>query len=161
MGWFNFQSQNNSRPRRVLAASSGGGHWVQLLRLRPAFSGCDVTYLTVDSCYRDDIGSADFHVVPDASRWSKIGLLRQALRTAWLVLRVQPDVVISTGASIGYFAVFFGKLFGARTVWLDSIANVEHVSLSGEKAGKSADLWLTQWPQLQTANGPQFRGAVL
>ncbi len=32
---------------RVLAVASGGGHWVQLLRLRPAWEGCDVAYATV------------------------------------------------------------------------------------------------------------------
>ena len=30
------------RPK-ILAIASGGGHWIQLLRLRPAFSGADVT----------------------------------------------------------------------------------------------------------------------
>ena len=35
--------------KRILALSSGGGHWVQLLRLRPAFDdGCEVTFATVD-----------------------------------------------------------------------------------------------------------------
>ena len=30
--------------QRVLAISSGGGHWIQLLRLRPAFAGADVHF---------------------------------------------------------------------------------------------------------------------
>ena len=41
--------------RRVLAVASGGGHWVQLLRLRPAFEGCDVTYACVRPAYADDV----------------------------------------------------------------------------------------------------------
>ncbi len=42
---------------KVLAISSGGGHWVQLLRLRPAFAGCDVTYATVRDGYRADVSN--------------------------------------------------------------------------------------------------------
>jgi hypothetical protein len=32
---------------RFMAVSSGGGHWIQLLRVSPAFSGCDITFVTV------------------------------------------------------------------------------------------------------------------
>ena len=35
-----------SKPRRILAVSSGGGHWVELMRLRPAFEGHDVAFVT-------------------------------------------------------------------------------------------------------------------
>ena len=66
----------------------------------------------------------------------------------WVLLRVRPDVVISTGAAPGYFALRFGGLLGARTLWLDSIANAEELSLSGTKASRFADLTLTQWPEL-------------
>ena len=38
--------KNGDAPR-VLAVSSGGGHWVQLLRLRPAFAGLVVAYVCV------------------------------------------------------------------------------------------------------------------
>jgi UDP-N-acetylglucosamine:LPS N-acetylglucosamine transferase len=79
----------------------------------------------------------------------------------YLILKVQPDVVVSTGAAPGYFALRFGKLFGARTIWLDSIANVSDLSLSGKMVKPYADLWLTQWPHLSTEQGPFYRGDVL
>ena len=37
------------RRKRVLAVASAGGHWVQLMRLRPAFGEDDVTYVTVNA----------------------------------------------------------------------------------------------------------------
>lgn len=70
-------------------------------------------------------------------------------------------MVLSTGAAPGYIAVRLGKLIGAKTIWIDSIANVEHLSMAGELAGQHADLWLTQWPHLAKADGPHFHGAVL
>jgi UDP-N-acetylglucosamine:LPS N-acetylglucosamine transferase len=149
------------RPK-LLAISSGGGHWVQLLRLRPAFDGCDVVYATVKEGYRTDLdGNVDFRVVPDSNRWSKIRLLRTALAITCLMLRLRPDVVVTTGAAPGYFALRIGKWLGARVVWIDSIANAEELSLSGQKAGAFVDLWLTQWPQLARDRGPQYLGSVL
>jgi len=82
------------------------------------------------------------------------------------MLKVRPDIVISTGASVGVLAARIGSLFGARTVWIDSIANAEQLSLSGHLAGKFVDVWLTQWEHLaEAADGssrrPTFEGTVI
>jgi peptidoglycan/xylan/chitin deacetylase (PgdA/CDA1 family) len=147
--------------KKILAVASGGGHWVQLLRLRPAFAGDDVVWVTVNKAYRTDVGTAPFAVVTDATRWNRVSLLVLAARMAWIVLRQRPDVVVTTGAAPGYFAVLFGKLVGARTAWIDSMANAEHLSLAGRKIRPWTDLWLTQWPGLATPQGPHYEGAVL
>lgn len=147
---------------KVLAISSGGGHWVQLLRLRPAFADCDVVFATVREGYRADLApGSEFRLIPEANRWNKLGVLRALCTVARLLWRERPDVVISTGAAQGYLAVRIGRLFGARTIWLDSIANGEELSLSGQKAGPHATLWLTQWEHLARPAGPYYRGSVL
>lgn len=146
---------------RILAIASGGGHWVQLLRLRPALEGHRVTFVTVRESYRGDVEGAPFRVVNDATRWDKVGLATMALRLIWVMVRVRPQVVLSTGAAPGYFAIRLGKMLGARTVWVDSIANVEAMSMTGTLVRKHADLWLTQWAHLAEENGPSYAGAVL
>jgi len=157
--------------RRLLAVASGGGHWVQLFRMRPAWDGLAVDYLTTDPGYRADViadaaerGQPEpgYHVVTDANRWQKLRLARQLGEVSALVLRLRPDLVISTGASVGYFALRLARLSGARTVWIDSIANAEEISLSGARARRHADLFLTQWAHLaEPERGIAYRGAVL
>lgn len=134
---------------------------MQLLRLRPAFEGCDVTFATVREGYRADVGGADFRLIRDGNRWNKLDLLRSALGIAALLLQVRPDVVITTGAAPGFFAIRFAKWLGARVIWVDSVANVDELSMSGQQAGGFSDLWLTQWPHLARVGGPQFIGSVL
>jgi UDP-N-acetylglucosamine:LPS N-acetylglucosamine transferase len=151
---------DRTRPRRILAVASTGGHWVQLCRLRPAFEGHDVAYLTTDPGHRDEVPGARFYVVGDANRWNKLALLRSAARIAWVVLRERPDVVISTGAAPGYIALRLAKLLGARTAWIDSVANVEELSLSGQMASRKADLCLTQWSHL-AGGRVEYQGGVL
>jgi UDP-N-acetylglucosamine:LPS N-acetylglucosamine transferase len=155
---------------RVLAISSTGGHWVQLLRLMPAWDGCDVHYACTSADHRARLEAlaktrgqtvAGYHSLTDANRRAKARLLTQMLEVAALLLRIRPDVIVTTGASVGYFAIRIGRLLGARTVWIDSIANAQLLSLSGEKAGPHADLWLTQWPEVARPGGPAYRGAVL
>lgn len=159
-----------SRRPRVLALSSTGGHWVQLLRLAPAWDDCEVHYATTLAESREQAlavaaarGQPEpaFHRFTDANRWQKLRLLRQAAELAWILVRVRPDVLVTTGAAPGYVAIRLGRLLGARTVWIDSVANVEELSMTGELAGPHAHLWLTQWPELARAGGPRFMGSVL
>ena len=151
------------KPKRILAISSGGGHWTQLRRIRKAFEGHQVTWATVlvDGQAPFESESDKIIQIPDATRWNKFGLLRLFIKVLYCVLRVRPHVIISTGAAPGYFALLIGRLFRIRTCWIDSIANVEEMSLSGKKAEKWASLWLTQWKHLGSPNGPDFCGSVI
>ncbi|WP_456632966.1 UDP-N-acetylglucosamine--LPS N-acetylglucosamine transferase [Bradyrhizobium sp. USDA 10063] len=131
------------------------------MRIKHAFDGCEVSYVTVHESYRAQVPGHNFYVVNDANRWSKIALMKTAARLGSIVWKERPDIVVSTGAAPGYLALRLGRLLGARTVWLDSIANVEQLSMSGSWIGRSADLWLTQWPHLARPEGPHYAGSVL
>lgn len=141
--------------------ASGGGHWVQLLRLSQAFVDCEVVFVTVHQAYRAEVQGHRFYAIPDATRRTWMALIRAAWRLFRITHKEKPDVVVSTGAAPGFIAICIGKLLGAKTVWLDSIANIEQLSMSGGLAERYSDLWLTQWPHLAKESGPHFRGAVL
>ena len=147
--------------RKLLAVSSGGGHWVQLLRVADAFRGCEVIFVTTHEAYRSQVAGYKFYSIRDSSRSNKLALIRTAQQLAFILAIERPDIVVSTGAAPGYIALRLARLFKAETVWLDSIANVDQLSLSGLKAGRYADLWLTQWPHLARPEGPHYGGAVL
>lgn len=160
----------DKRHPRVMAVASGGGHWVQLTRLIPAWDGCKVSYVTTTPGFKDQIEAQaaergqpkpGYHVVLEANRWQKRKLIWSLLQIIFLLVKIRPDVVITTGAAPGFFALRLGALMGCRTVWLDSIANAEELSLAGKRAGKHSDLWLTQWPHLAEQDGPDFKGKVL
>ena len=146
--------------RRVLAIASGGGHFVQLLRLRPAWEGHDVSYATVHVAAAIDVAPAPLMIFRDVSRadWWRLPL------TAWdmarILWRVRPDVIITTGALPGLVCVALARPFGVRSIWVDSIANSETLSASGRSAKGRATRVVTQWPQLVEA-GVDHWGNVL
>ena len=161
---------NVDKSIRVMAVASAGGHWVQLRRLRNAWQNLDVTYVSTDAelkpiiaqeAQSDGVPEPEFFAIVEANRWQKAKLLKQLFQLLVVFVRTRPDVVVTTGAALGYFALRLGKLFGARTVWIDSVANAGELSLSGKKIGKHVDLWLTQWQHLATPDGPQYLGSVL
>lgn len=150
-----------SKRKDVLAISSGGGHWVQLMRLKEAWAGRDVVYATVNKDSKVDVPGMDFYVIPDANRWTKIALIRSFLVVFILIIKIRPRIIITTGAAPGFFAIFFGRFFGSKTMWIDSIANASELSMSGRFALKIANECLTQWEGLASPNGPKYFGAVI
>lgn len=149
------------RPTRVLAVASGGGHWVQLLRLRPAWEGCEVAYATVHADSAADVGGARFFTFRDASRKNPLSFAAVAGQLLRAVASFRPDVIVTTGSAPALLAILFGKAFGARTLWVDSIANSERMSGSGMRARSLADACITQWPELAQPPRPEYWGAVL
>lgn len=145
---------------RIMAVASTGGHWVQLRRMMPAFEGAEVRYVTTNAAHASEV-NGPLHTVSDANNQTRILLVWMLLKMLWLVVTIRPHVVFSTGAAPGAAALVLGKLVGARTIWVDSIANAERLSMSGRWVQYWADLWLTQWPELAAPNGPVYAGRVL
>lgn len=152
-----------SKGPKILAISSSGGHWVQLMRLKPAFDDLDVFYVSLDPSSASDVPDRRYYTIRNASRKEKWGFAVVLFQLLRILLKERPQVIITTGSAPAFIALTLGKkLLGARTIWIDSIANVEEVSTSGRQARKVADVWLTQWPHLaEDTDGPAFWGAVL
>lgn len=147
---------------RILAVASAGGHWVQLGRLSEAFADSDTLYVTTVAGETAPSGNRPVAKVSDASRNEPWRIVLAAFQLALLMLRFRPEAVITTGAAPGYVALRLAKLRRCRTVWLDSIANAEEISMSARLARPHADLWLTQWEELSRKTpGLQYWGQIL
>ncbi len=147
-------------PSGILAISSPGGHWRQLMKLKDAWGEQAVFYATARKSDLDHAG-VNGVVIADGSRRSFLRLIRLGLQFIALIRSQRPRVVVTTGAAPGLVGLVIGKVFGARTVWIDSVANVKRMSLSGRLARPFADVWLTQWQHLEQEFGPMFLGGVL
>lgn len=148
------------RSLKIMAVASEGGHWVQLLRVQKAFRDADIVYVSTHKSFKSKGGNEKYYSVTDANRWNKLKLLKMAGEIRRIIIKEKPDVVISTGAAPGLAAILFGRLSGSRTIWIDSIANVDRLSLSGRLIKPFTDLHLTQWPHLATGK-TLYKGTVI
>jgi UDP-N-acetylglucosamine:LPS N-acetylglucosamine transferase len=140
----------SSEPRgaRLLAISSGGGHWIELARLSAAFDDHDVLYASTAKNLRAPSGNRNVSEIRDASRSDPVRLVGLLWDVVHLLISFRPRVIVTTGAAPGLLAIVAGKLMGCRSVWIDSVANAETLSLSGRLTSRWADVRLTQWPHL-------------
>lgn len=150
----------------VCAGASGGGHMNQLLRLldyaarwpaKPAF------YLTTVHELADRLADRGrVYVIGEANRSRPFRALRVLLRCARIAVSERPDIVITTGSMPIAMFCLCCKLLRARIVWIDSVANIDRLSLSGRFVLLFADLFLTQWPALASAHSKiEYEGPIL
>ena len=153
--------KNGKKLPKVLAVSSTGGHWEQLMRLSSAFDAADVTYVCTDAEQGVFCDLENFMSISDCNQDQPLKLLKCFFQAFFIVLKTRPKMVISTGAAPGILCLFWGKLFGARTIWIDSIANSEQLSLSGKISMKFCSMVLSQWESLSEEERPAYRGSVI
>lgn len=136
--------------KKVVLIASVGGHWVQLLRLKPAFLDHEMIYISTKSTFSDTVEDCKFYSIPDGNRKDKKLLVKSFYKVLKIIKKEKPDVIITTGAAPGLMGLLAGKLLGSKTVWIDSIANASQLSLSGKLASIFVSRVYTQWPELAT-----------
>jgi hypothetical protein len=145
---------------KILALSSPGGHWVQLSRLLPALVNCDVVYACTYTKPSELADNDRYYIIEDISRDTIIRLPNVLSQIGKIYKQDKPTHIISTGALPGLIAIILGRFKGTETIWLDSIANSEKISMSGRLASFLAHNCFTQWENLSTKR-VKYIGRVL
>jgi len=134
---------------RICLAASSGGHLNQLLRLTDSWKGYKTFSITTTPVVAEKLRKyGTSYVVGESNRQHLLKVVKVLIRCIKIIFRERPDVVISTGASVGCMTCILGKLLGAKVIWIDSITNVEQISLSGKMVRYISNLFLVQWPEL-------------
>ncbi len=148
---------------KVCLAASAGGHISQLLKLSESWSGTEAFFVTTGSTVAGHLQKdCKVFVVGECNRKQPLKTFGVFCRCVKIVWTERPDAVISTGAAAGCILCFLGKLQGARVIWVDSITNVERLSLSGRMVRPIADMFFVQWPHLaEKYTRVQYAGALV
>ena len=148
---------------KVCFAASAGGHLTQLLKIVPSFKDYNVMSVTTSKLVAEKLKIyGRTYIISECNRRHFFRTIRSLYQAVKITFRERPDVVISTGAEPAFLICITAKLLGGRIVWVDSIANVQRLSLSGKLIRPFADLFLTQWPELADENKKiEYAGALL
>ncbi len=144
---------------KICFVASGGGHLRQLLQLSPLWNEFSYYFVTEKTSLGESLTTEHrTRFVPHFAFGQKKtdGLLpflwsgiKNALASTWHFFREWPDVVISTGAGAAFATLIWGRLFGKKIIYIESIARVTEVSLFGRLAAKYAGLTIVQWPSME------------
>lgn len=144
-----------------MAVASIGGHWVQLLRIARQMEGqYEVVYLCTHPKCQTMVEGNKFYLMEDYSRWDAWKIVPSFFHLLSIIWREKPKAIMTTGAAPGLMCLLVGKIVGKKTIWIDSIANVQHLSASGRIASRFASKIYTQWKDLATPE-VAFAGNIL
>ncbi len=103
----------------------------------------------------------NFRWMPYQAPRDYIALLSNLPQVFQITYQEKPDLVISTGASLGIGFALAAKFYRIPYVYIESISRTEKLSLTGKIVYFLSDRFYVQWPQLsQKYSKAVFRGVV-
>ena len=147
---------------KLLLVCNPGGHFSTMMGLKSFWSAYPrewVTYPKFDTQTLNGKETVYWVNMQEARMFGKA--LVNFFKALFILYKSQPDLVISTGASLAVPFVLASKLFGIKTVFIESISRSNGLSLSGKIVYNLVDEIYVQWPEC-TERYPkaQYRGVV-
>lgn len=136
---------------KVLWVCSEGGHLTEMLQLKPLILKSNHLILTENSLSaRNQLLGMNAKFVFKGSRAEGFKYVLKFFinitRIFLIVWKFKPDLVISTGSAIAVPSFIFGKMFRARTIFIETFCRVKTKPLTTKLIGGICDLLLVQWP---------------
>ena len=131
--------------------ASSGGHWEELMCLKPIAQEHDTFYVTEEGGQARDSSLEHVYLLPQINRRQKDFPWRflKLMVSAWKIMhREKPEFLVTTGALISFPFCLYGKLMGTKVIYIESFARVNDRSLTGRLVYPIADLFLVQWESL-------------
>ena len=88
------------------------------------------------------------YIVGECDRGKPFKILSTLIRSLIFVLKERPDVIITTGSLPIAIVCLVSKLVKTKVLWVDSVAQIDELSMSGKLMHKYADVVLVQWPEV-------------
>ena len=138
--------------RKICFAASSGGHYEQLMMLKPLMEKYDSFILTEKTQYEARVAGEKTYYLKQVNRKEKTFLLRMlqnAFLTFGIFLKEKPNVVICTGALAMIPMCLLVKLFGGKLIYLESFAKVTSPTETGKLLYRFADQFYVQWEPMK------------
>ncbi|MFN8222142.1 MAG: PssD/Cps14F family polysaccharide biosynthesis glycosyltransferase [Gaiellales bacterium] len=151
----------------LLLVCSTGGHLLQLLALRPAWTDRERLWVTFDkSDARSLLAGENVVYANGPTNWT-FGLraLRNQVRNLRLAVRLvrrhRPRAVLTTGAGLAVPFALVARLRGAKVIYVESLTRVHGPSLACRAIRPFAHRLYVQWPELaEVLKGARYEGNV-
>lgn len=139
--------------KKVIFACSSGGHLQEMLKLEPLFK--DYEYLLITE-YTDVSKTLKEKYNIKYLKYGSIYyffsyifiFLYNLFKGIFIVAKFRPDTVVSTGAHTGGLICYIAKVFGAKVIYIETLAKTKSLSKTGKNVYKIADKFYVQWESL-------------
>lgn len=136
---------------KICFAASTGGHFEQLLMLKPLMEKYSSFVITEETLYKAEVKGQKMYYMKMVNRKEKSVFLRMLVntfRSLRIYLHEKPDVVICTGVLAMIPICLIAKMMGKKLIYIESFAKVTSPTQTGKLLYKFADQFYVQWEQM-------------
>ena len=138
--------------KKICFAASSGGHYEQLMMLKPLMEKYDSFVLTEKTQYNATAEKQKTYYLYQVNRKESCFLPRMianAFRSLYIFLKERPNVVICTGVLAMIPMCLLVKFSGGKLIYLESFAKVTSPTETGKLLYKFADRFYVQWESMK------------
>lgn len=136
---------------KICFAASSGGHYEQLLMLKPLMAENESFIITEKTPYASGTDNKTYYL-PQVNRKEAsfpFRMIAITFMSLWIYIKERPDVTITTGVLAMIPISLLTKLFGGKLIFIESFAKVTSPTETGKLMYKFADRFYVQWPQMK------------
>ena len=136
---------------KICFAASSGGHYEQLLMLKPLMIKYDSFIITEETIYKAEVKGQKMYYLSQVNRKEKTFIPRMiinSVRSLKIFFTEKPDVVICTGVLATIPMCLLAKLMGKKLIYIESFAKVTSPTETGKLMYKFADQFYVQWESM-------------
>lgn len=135
---------------KVCLVGSSGGHLTHLYMLKPFWQEQERFWVTFPKEDAISLLKGE-QVIPCYFPTNRN--LKNLIRNTFLSLKVlrkeKPDLIISSGAAVAVPFFYLGKLFGAKTVYIEVFDRIDAPTLTGKLVYPVTDKFIVQWEEMK------------
>ncbi len=146
-------SKKRKKRKKICLISSSGGHFEQLLCLRPLGEKNDIFIVTEKTKYNKKDKKIN-HYVMQVNRKEPLFILKMFcifVKSLIIYLVERPDVIISTGVLSAIPMLMIGHFFKKKVIYIESFAKITSPTMTGKLIYKKhiADRFYVQWESMK------------
>ena len=136
---------------KICFTASAGGHFEQILQLKPLMQKFDSFILTEKTPYETyncDAKTYRLKKTAPSDFLYPFWIAVIAIRSVLIFIKEKPDLVISTGVMATIPICLTAKIFKKKVIYIESFAKVTSPTRTGNFLYRFADKFYVQWEQM-------------
>ncbi len=135
---------------KVCLVGSSGGHLTHLYMLKDFWKDEERFWVTFP---KEDAKSLLAKEKVYACHYPTNRNLKNLIKNTFLAFRVlfkeKPDLIISSGAAVAVPFFYLGKLFGAKTIYIEVFDRMDKPTVTGRLVYPVTDKFIVQWEEMK------------
>lgn len=138
--------------KKICLISSSGGHFEQLLCLKPLSENFNVFFVTEKTKYNKNDKKIKYFV-KQVNRKEILfipNMIMVFFKSLYIYIKEKPDVIISTGVLSTIPMLFIGHFFKKKVIYIESFAKINSPTMTGKLIYKKkiANHFYVQWKSM-------------